>query len=93
MSNAIMLFLDFAENLERKPEMALFFIVILGIFLRLLFFSGMDVSDSLEYSRTAYDIKNEIVQNHEQKRGHIKLLLEHKYNRKVWRAGAGQLDC
>ena len=58
-----MMFSNFAKNLARKPKWKLFLIVILGIFLRLVFFSGMDVSDSLEYGKTAHDIKKGIAQN------------------------------
>ena len=58
-----MIFSNFAKNLAKKPKLTLFLIVILGIFLRLIFFSGMDVSDSLEYSKTAYDIKKGITQS------------------------------
>ncbi len=58
-----MLFSNFAKNLARKPKLALFLIVIFGIFLRLVFFSGMGVSDSLTYSKTAYNIDKGIDAN------------------------------
>ena len=58
-----MLFSNFEKNLARKPKLSLFLIVIFGIFLRLVFFSGMGVSDSLTYSKTAHDISNGIDQN------------------------------
>src|SRR3989338_11089614 len=51
-----MLYSDLIGKFARKPKLALFAIVVFGIFLRLVFFSGMDASDSLRYSKTANDI-------------------------------------
>ncbi|MEK6876588.1 MAG: hypothetical protein AABX63_04195, partial [Nanoarchaeota archaeon] len=39
-----------------KPYTLPLLIVLFGLFLRLIFFSGMGISDSLEYSKTANDI-------------------------------------
>src|SRR3989338_8049061 len=44
------------SNILSNAKLLLFLIVIFGLFLRLIFFSGMGISDSLVYSKTANDI-------------------------------------
>jgi hypothetical protein len=44
------------KNKARKTSILLLIIVIFGLLLRLIFFSGMGISDSLVYSKTANDI-------------------------------------
>src|SRR3989338_9640936 len=44
------------KNLLKNTHLLLFLIVLFAVFLRLIFFSGMGISDSLEYSKTANDI-------------------------------------
>ena len=44
------------QKLLGKTYTLLLLIVIFGLVLRLIFFSGMGISDSLTYSKTAYDI-------------------------------------
>src|SRR3989338_5315326 len=44
------------QKIFGKTYALLLLIVMFGLFLRLIFFSGMGISDSLEYSKTANDI-------------------------------------
>tara|TARA_B100000315_G_scaffold250682_1_gene283916 strand:+ start:2356 stop:3801 length:1446 start_codon:yes stop_codon:yes gene_type:complete len=44
------------QKIFGKTHLLLLLIVLFGLFLRLLFFSGMGISDSLAYSKTANDI-------------------------------------
>ena len=44
-----------------NTKLILFFIVLFGLLLRLMFFSGMDLSDNLSYSRYAANLDKEIV--------------------------------
>ena len=43
-------------KLKDNPKQALFLIVLFGLILRLIFFSGMGISDSLAYSKAANDL-------------------------------------
>lgn len=44
------------KNMLKNTHLLLLLIVLFGLFLRLIFFSGMGISDSLVYSKTANDI-------------------------------------
>lgn len=44
------------KNVLKNTHLLLFLIVLFALFLRLIFFSGMGISDSLVYSKTANDI-------------------------------------
>tara|TARA_Y100000310_G_C20652220_1_gene800069 strand:- start:675 stop:2120 length:1446 start_codon:yes stop_codon:yes gene_type:complete len=44
------------KDILSNTKILLFLIVLFGLILRILFFSGMGISDSLEYSKTANDI-------------------------------------
>ena len=44
------------KSLLKNTHLLLFLIVLFALFLRLIFFSGMGISDSLVYSKTAHDI-------------------------------------